>query len=1372
MANGQTIEQLQIEVGALSTSAEQSLRNLKATMDGLKDACKGGAGLSSISKPLEKLRESLSKFTDSDVERLRQLTEALKSMQGLDKLSISPEIARQIREINNALASGSRNSSLGAETLANKVNMLAGIGLAYKAVSKVGRAIAGFIDKSNAYIENVNLFNASLGEFADEAQEYAEKVGNLMGIDPGAWMRNQGVFQTLATGFGVASDRAYIMSKNLTQLGYDLSSFFNIAVDGEGGAMQKLQAGLSGELEPLRRLGFDLSQARLKAVALSLGIDQTFNSMTQAQKAQLRYYAIMTQVTTAQGDMARTLDTPANQLRILKASVEQAARALGNIFIPALNAILPYVIAAANAIRILANAIASLFGFSMPEVDYSGIEGATGAAEDLGTALGGAGSKAKKTKELLADWDELNIIQSDSDSGGGGGGGGSKINPDDWKWDLPEYDFLKGLIGSKVDEIMKGLQPVLDWCKEHIDEILSLALGVGAAIAEWSLAKKFFPSLKKSSALFDSLLATAAALAVEAATIALNVHFTSDFLTNGNYGSFFAGIGTDVAGSMLVGKLIEVALTGKSYSKTGGTVALGTSFLINGLISMNMALTDVRQKGFTTENALALLKGTAEGTFGAYKIVNAVVEQLFGPNTGKEKFGIAAAALAVTLGTAVNISLAQGAVENDDESLKSILGGLGTSAITAVLAGAAIQHTFGMGGWTVGGIVMTAESVLNLSVVLGTAAKDGKLTKTAIKTLVADCLGIGLGAAAITFGVWGSIGAAAAVGLGAVALAGLIVLGFAVTIQDKFTITWGNQALTEEQVKTKISSYFEYDVDAHIKTITAYADKSTTITANIEGQITTIEQALQGIKLNVDTENSKTAIANALLGTGENGEGGLLGYLKELLNTNALSVGAFLGVDDDSTEEDKHLVNIINFINQDVSTELDAIGAQWGEWFANGFEGVTKAEIQETLEYVQELTNAALHGANEADFTISMAELGLGDMTRESAKSVLEGYVQAENDLFEAYKAQEQDAYRSVLSSLRTGEARLAHMSENDPKYEAMKQAVEELRTEAARLENDIKNGYGDARTQFLEAVAPARAQVKEEFQALLGDTFDFSQIDLNRKMDGGMVSFYDKLAGIIGNFKRNGNTEEVQGEFSDWIMDLFKNSLDPADFDVLKTVLESGVVNLFDVLDENSILSMLEANFGKNGGWNEYYGLGEDASSILDPVKQLWEELKKPETDPPNYENTESSITGVGNTVTDTAKTVNTGVAGIKRDLASLNGSFGLNINTTFTGGWRPKFAAAGGQFDSGELFVAREAGAEMVGSIGRKTTVANNEQIVEGITAGVSGANQEGNEIMRQMTGLLRVIASKKMTLAPSTALARTVKRSEEMRLAAEGV
>ena len=190
------------------------------------------------------------------------------------------------------------------------------MGVYVYALRRIGRVLAGWIKESNDYVENLNLFTASMGQYAAESQKYAENVGEIMGIDPSAWMRAQGIFNTLIVGFGVGAEKAALMSKNLTQLSYDLSSFYNISVED---SMQKVQAGISGELEPLRRLGYDLSQTKLQAIALEHGITKSFNAMTQAEKSQLRYYAALTQVTVAQGDMARTLEAPANQLRILKA---------------------------------------------------------------------------------------------------------------------------------------------------------------------------------------------------------------------------------------------------------------------------------------------------------------------------------------------------------------------------------------------------------------------------------------------------------------------------------------------------------------------------------------------------------------------------------------------------------------------------------------------------------------------------------------------------------------------------------------------------------------------------------------------------------------------------------------------------------------------------------------------------------------------------------------------------------------------------------------------------------------------------------------------------------------------------------------------
>lgn len=367
------------------------------------------------------------------------------------------------------------------------------------AFRKIGQFIAQTVTESNKYQEDLNLFTVALGQYADEAKEYAEKVSDVMGIDPAQWLRNQGVFNTLLTGFGDTAERAQLMSRNLTQLGYDLSSFFNIPIED---AMQKLQSGISGELEPLRRLGYDLSQARLEQTALNLGIKESVANMTQAEKAELRYYAIMTQVTSAQGDMARTLQAPANQLRILQAQLTQASRAIGNIFIPALNAILPYAIAVVKAIREIANAIANLLGFTLTDVDYSSVgklaSGTGAVADNLGSAAG----SAKELKKYIAGFDELNVLPSASNGGSGGGGAGG-AGGGGFDFDLPTYDFLGDAVETRVDEIKDKLKP-----------LLVIALAIGAAFAGWKIGKRVTAAVATLQAGFATFASSGAGQAI------------------------------------------------------------------------------------------------------------------------------------------------------------------------------------------------------------------------------------------------------------------------------------------------------------------------------------------------------------------------------------------------------------------------------------------------------------------------------------------------------------------------------------------------------------------------------------------------------------------------------------------------------------------------------------------------------------------------------------------------------------------------------------------------------------------------------------------------------------------------------------------
>lgn len=440
----------------------------------------GKANMTTFINQLSKLPKVIEDLEAADIDKFTQQMTALAAAMKpfadeMQKVSngfsaFPSKIQKLITSTEKYNASARKaTSTTGKFTSGLKALNVAAVAITFR---KIGHFIAQAVTESNKYQEDLNLFTVALGQYAAEAQNYAEKVSDVMGIDPAQWLRNQGVFNTLLTGFGDTAERAQLMSQNLTQLGYDISSFFNISIED---AMQKLQSGISGELEPLRRLGYDLSQARLEQTALNLGIKESVANMTQAEKAELRYYAIMTQVTTAQGDMARTLEAPANQLRILQAQLTQAARAIGNIFIPALNAILPYAIAVVQVIREIANALANLAGFKLTDVDYSGVNNAAVGAESLANNLDDAAGAAKKLKQYTAGFDELNVFAPNTGSGSGAGAGGAG----GFDFDLPTYDFLGDAVQTRIGEIKKMIEDTL----AEITTIVSgFMLAVGAIL--------------------------------------------------------------------------------------------------------------------------------------------------------------------------------------------------------------------------------------------------------------------------------------------------------------------------------------------------------------------------------------------------------------------------------------------------------------------------------------------------------------------------------------------------------------------------------------------------------------------------------------------------------------------------------------------------------------------------------------------------------------------------------------------------------------------------------------------------------------------------------------------------------------------------
>ena len=427
------IDKLTIEIEANSGAATTNIKKLGKAIESLSST----GSLKTVIDSLEKLNEKLSNMSNlsSAVSGINKVSDAMKKAAGV-----------------------SNNMTAQTESLGSSLKNLFSQASVVAIIQKTNKLLESAITNYSEYAENINLFAVAMGNAADSGGRFAQKMENLLGIDGGEAMRNMAVFQNLTTSFGMASDKAYILSQNLTQLGYDMASFFNLSTED---SFQKLQAAISGELEPIRRLGVDISNARLQQELYNLGINKSINSLSQADKAQLRYIAIMKQTTNAQTDMGRTLNSPANQMRILKAQIDLLGRSLGAVLIPAINAILPPLIAFIQVVRMAISAIASLFGHTIQWGDFqsSGVSAAQGVSSGLDDVGGSASSAAKAVHDLIGGFDELNKAPDQSSGGGGGSGGGGSGLGD---IGLPSYDMFANLANSKVTQWVEKLQKAFD----------------------------------------------------------------------------------------------------------------------------------------------------------------------------------------------------------------------------------------------------------------------------------------------------------------------------------------------------------------------------------------------------------------------------------------------------------------------------------------------------------------------------------------------------------------------------------------------------------------------------------------------------------------------------------------------------------------------------------------------------------------------------------------------------------------------------------------------------------------------------------------------------------------------------------------------
>ena len=540
---------------------------------------------------------------------------------------LPPQLSKVVTQANRVTAANERQKK-SYLSLSNQLNgfMLSAKKLvSLKAIAEyLGKAVAKF----NDFYEATDLFHNAMGNLSGEADTLISKMQGLLGVDPTKAMTYMATIQSLGTSFGLASDKAYVLSKNLTQLAYDEGSYWNKDVAETFTAMS---SAISGEIEPIRRLGVDLSQARLQQELLALGFNKQVSSLSQADKAVLRYIAIMKQTANVQGNLAQTIQSPANQIKILKAQLDMLAKSVGSLLYPALKSILPPLIAAVQLIREFVEWVAKLMGVKVVFTDFTKSADSVGG---IGDAMDETTDSTKKAAKALKDYtmgfDELNIIDpTQGSSGSGGGASAGNILGD---VDLSGYDMFKNYVGTSIDEM-----------KQKIKSMLPLIATVATALAAWKLTNlitDIVDAISKMNALKSIVLG----LGVFTVGVVLEITGIKDAIENGVNGKNFAeivlGALIGTTGAAILGKgiaqfivtgfgntAVGAAIKAAGGSTAGAIIGAAVGGIVTGIPMFVTGVYDAVKNGLNTLNGILIPLGSTMAGTG----IGAIIGSLGGP---------------------------------------------------------------------------------------------------------------------------------------------------------------------------------------------------------------------------------------------------------------------------------------------------------------------------------------------------------------------------------------------------------------------------------------------------------------------------------------------------------------------------------------------------------------------------------------------------------------------------------------------------------------------------------------------------------------------------------------------------------------------
>lgn len=431
-------------VSQLASAAASAFRRTSQEADKGDDVADSSASAHKrLASVLDRIRSSFTRETKAITEEETKLKKKNKTT---DKSSSSHQnLGSTIRDLGQRMQTESARINQFTSRLMsmNSVSKMAKSALSALGAVSLGNALALAAKESINFTEAQNLFNVAMGSSVGKGREFVRQMQEIYGLDPKNVMQYAGYFYQLTDAIGMSEDASAQLSLSMTKAANDLASYINLPIKE---VVDDLASGMQGMTRSVRKYGMDIRATTLQQTALKYGIQGEVESMSEANRMALRYITVLEQASNAtqqaevttsgmsatMGDFARTIEAPANQLRIFKEQMSQLGTAIGNFIVKPFSVAIAYINGFVMALRTALNFVAKLFGFLGTGADK---EIATGsdAMNKQASAIGGVGAAAadakKKLQDLSAPFDELNVLQEQSNAAGGGGGMGDALDP-------------------------------------------------------------------------------------------------------------------------------------------------------------------------------------------------------------------------------------------------------------------------------------------------------------------------------------------------------------------------------------------------------------------------------------------------------------------------------------------------------------------------------------------------------------------------------------------------------------------------------------------------------------------------------------------------------------------------------------------------------------------------------------------------------------------------------------------------------------------------------------------------------------------------------------------------------------------------------